>query len=437
LHYLFALQAVRPKVVCTAPAGPQLHSSLWPEFGAWLQRNPLLGEIFEKIANRIFLKEDKDRGNVSRIEPRTVQPNANADEQKVVLAGIHATGVLYQIDEASGVAEAVFEPIEGGMTDPLSMAIVIFNPTRRHGFAVETHAKNRDMWVCLHWNGEALRDEKLANPGRFKWFNEDAQVELAKKYGKESDFYRIRVQGLPPNQSSDTLIGYEDVIAATERVVVVDENEPLVTAVDVAGEDGGDKSIVLTLHGPSLTGMKEFGDKTTTQLGDLVAGQVRKNLANLPLDAEFAIGVDTIGMGRGVYYHLTDVQKMRNVHMVDVSRVALDEAHFHRLRDQMWWELREAFVEKREIAIPYDDELIGQLTMVKWAEVNGKIKVQGKGASSGIPNVKPLTSSPDKADALGMAWFIYKHFTARVPGGRALAMKRRRLRDKAVSWKAR
>ena len=124
LHYLFALQAVRPKVVCTAPAGPQLQSSLWPEFGAWLQRSELLGSLFEKIANRVFLKEDKDRGTVSRIEPRTVQPNANPDEQKVVLAGIHATGVLYQIDEASGVPEAVFEPVEGGLTDPLSMVIV-------------------------------------------------------------------------------------------------------------------------------------------------------------------------------------------------------------------------------------------------------------------------------------------------------------------------
>ena len=95
LHYQFVLAKVRPKAVCTAPAGPQLHSSLWPEFGAWMVRNPLLGEIFEKNAKRIFLREDADRGNVSRIEPRTVQPNADPEAQKVVLAGVHAIGVQY------------------------------------------------------------------------------------------------------------------------------------------------------------------------------------------------------------------------------------------------------------------------------------------------------------------------------------------------------
>ena len=436
LHYLFALQAVRPKVMCTAPAGPQLHSSLWPEFGAWMQRNPILGELFEKQSNRIFLKEDGKRGESSRIEPRTVQPHANPDELKVVLAGIHALGVMYQIDEASGVQDAVMEPIEGGMTDPLSMAIIIFNPTKRDGFAMETHRKNREMWVCLHWDGEELRKEKLANPGRFAWFNEDAQIQLARKYGVDSNFYRVRVRGLPPNQSTETLIGYDDAMAATERAVTALPHDPLCVAVDVAGEGAGDKSIVLTLQGPVMTGLKEFPGKNTVQLGDVVAGQVRTELMNLPMDVQFQIGVDTIGIGRGVYFHLTDVQRLRHVHMLDVSQKALDERRFHRLRDQMWWELREAFVETREIVILNDDELIGQLTSIKWGEVDGKIKIQGKGNSSGIPGVAPLSSSPDKADALAMAWWLYKHLCSRMPEG-AVAKRARRARTQPLSWKVR
>jgi hypothetical protein len=193
----------------------------------------------------------------------------------------------------------------------------------------------------------------------------------------------------------------------------------------VAGEDGNDKSIVLTLQGPKMTGLKEMTDKNTVQLGDLVAGQVRTALTSLPMDTQFQIGVDTIGIGRGVYFHLTDVQRLRHVHMIDVSQKALDERRYHRLRDQIWWELREAFVETREIVILNDDELIGQLTSIKWGEVDGRIKIQGKGGSSGIPGVPPLSSSPDKADALAMAWWLYKHFCSRMPEG-AVAKRLRR-----------
>lgn len=439
-HYLFALQKVRPKVVCTAPAGPQLHSSLWPEFGAWLQRNPLLGEIFDKISNRIFLKEDKDRGAVSRIEPRTVQPNANPDEQKVVLAGVHATGVMYLIDEASGVPEAVFEPIEGGLTDPLSMVILIFNPTRRNGFAIETHRRNRDMWIPLHWDGEDLRKEKLENPGRFPWFNEDAQLELARKYGRESDFYRVRVKGLPPNQASNTLISYESVMDAVDRRIVILPGDPLVIPVDVAG-DGADKSIVGTMRGPVLKRLKEFKTNNGTELADSVAGHLKRELMALDSETQSAVGVDVIGLGRGVYDHLVNVQLIRRCFGIDVSERPLDVTRFHRLRDQLWWETREAFMEEKSISLALederglpivDDELIGQLTSIMWGEVNGKIKIQGKGASSGIPNVPPLAESPDKADTLVMGLWLLKHYCSTMP---LTARLKRRRSQKVGSWR--
>lgn len=440
LHYLFALQSERPKAVCTAPAGPQLHSSLWPEFGAWLQRNPILHEIFDKISDRIFLKSDGNRGTVSRIEPRTVQPDANPDKQKVVLAGVHATGVLYLLDEWSGIPEPVMEPIEGGLTDPLSMVIGIFNPTRRNGFAIETHRKNRDMWVCLHWSGEKLREEKLAQPGRFKWFNEEQQLEIKRKYGEDSDFYRVRVKGLPPNQSSNVLLSFEDVMEATERQVVTLPGDPLVIPVDVAG-DGANKSIVGTMRGPVLRKLKAFDKSNTTELADSVAGHLRNELMVSDSEAQHAVGVDIIGIGRGVYDHLVNVQMVRRCFGIDVSEKALDPLRFARLRDQVWWETRESFSETRTVALlltndkgqPYvDDELIGQLTSIRWGEVNGKIKIQGKGESSGIPGVPPLAESPDKADTLVMGLWLLRHYCSTMP----LNVRLRRLRrQREASWR--
>lgn len=436
LHYMFVLQSVRPKIVCTAPAGPQLHSSLWPEYGEWLQRNPLLAEIFEKNAHRIFLKEDTGRGTVSRIEPRTVQPNASPEDQKVVLAGVHALGVMYQVDEGSGVPEAVFEPLEGGLTDPLSMIILLFNPTKRDGFAMETHRRNRDQWIPLQWDGEVLAAEKRKpeNYGRFLWFNEEVQESHAKKYGKDSDFYRVRVKGLPPNQSGDTLIGFEAAMAATTRILETLDTDPICVGADIGGPNrGGDPSIVIPLRGPQVVDIYEHREKDPTQLGELVAGHVLTHLSSVGVNVQHAIGVDVIGIGRGVHSHLVRVEKLSHVYPIDVSKLPLDEVRYHRLRDQMYWELKLAF-DSGEISlrilrkgVPYvDDELIGQVTSIKWAEVEGKIKIQGKGLSSGIPHVPPLANSPDKSDALAIAWWVYKHCTSKMPPG---ARRQRRQRN--------
>jgi hypothetical protein len=289
--------------------------------------------------------------------------------------------------------------------------------------------------MCLQWSGRTLKAEKAEQPARFTWFNAEAQDGLIRKFGDDSDFVRIRVDGLPPRQASDTLIGYEDVMAATTRSVTVLPGDPLAIAVDVAGESGGDKSIVLTLRGPVMVGMKELTNKTTTQLGDLVAAQVKTEVMTLPPETQIQVGVDTIGIGRGVYYHLQDVQQVQHLNMLDVSELPLDPTRFHRLRDQIYWELREAFVESRTIVIQPDEELIGQLTSIKWAEVRGKIKVQGKGSDSGIPDVKPLASSPDKMDALALAWFLYQHRCSRLPAH--LRRRRREATRRPVSWKVR
>ncbi len=437
LHYFFILKAYEPKGVCTAPAGPTLHSTLWPEFGKVINSSPELSSIFIKQADRIYLQEDRKRGEFSWFKPRTIQQNSSEDEQAEVLAGIHALAVFYAVTEASGVQQAVFRPMEGGLTDPLSMIILIFNPTRRDGFAAETHTKNRKDWVCLQWSGRTLKKEKLAHPGRFLWFNEQAQDVLIRKFGEDSDFVRVRVDGLPPKASSDTLIHYDAARAATERGVEVQPYDPLSIGVDVGGEgESGDPSVITVMRGPKVVKMEAHRVKLG-RLADLVIEALNEERTSMPNDAQAVICVDYGGIGRAVYDDLTDRHLLANVYKVDVAEAPTRESEFHRLRDEIWWELREAFMDSREISIPDMDELIGQLTSIKWAEValngNTRIKVQGKGSSSGIPGVKPLVHSPNEADSLGLAWRGYRHYCSRVP----VAHRRRRIAQyrRVVSWK--
>jgi hypothetical protein len=440
IHYLMVLHTLKPKVVCTAPAGTQLRSSLWPEYAAWMGRSAMIAEVICKQANRIFLLIDKERGEATRIEPRTVQKNSSMEEQQEILAGIHALGVMYQVDEASGVQDPVFKPIEGGLTDPLSLIIMIWNPTRRNGFAMESHRKNRVDWVCLHWSGRKLRQEKLDQPHRFKWFNEEAQLRLIRKYGEDSDFVRVRVDGEPPNEASDALIPFSALGEARARQVGLLPTDPLVLGVDVGGGGDGDPTIVTVFRGPRTKRIVKVDESDTSKISDRVAEIYADEVMGLPRDVQTKVGVDYIGIGRGVYDQCVNTHELPCV-AVDVSEESSDKKRWHRKRDEVWWMGREAFRDDKtpslsdEIEPLYLDELEGELTSIKWGEPDGKIKVQGKG-TSGIPNVPPLAKSPNFADSWLIGWYVLKKFCSHVPVGHRRRSLRGRMGGKR-HWRTR
>lgn len=425
LHFMQC--APEPKVVCTAPAGPTLFSTLWPEFSKWINQSRYLPELFTKQSEKIYLTERG--GETFAIRPRTIQQNSAPDQQAEVLAGIHSISVLYLVTEASGVPEAVWKPLEGGGTDPISIIILIYNPTRNQGYAIETQRKYRQFWTCLHWDAEDMAVEARRDPKTYFWFNPSAQEKLAAKYGRDSNFYRIRVKGLPPRQADDTLIAWDDVVAATERDLVVLPTDPLVVSVDVAGPSEGentDKSIILTRQGPVVKAIQEYSGRDTTQLARLASGTLKDYLPNCSAVDGFAVGIDAIGIGRGVYDHCINVERMARCYAIESAERPCNVERFHRLRDEMWWWARERFMELRDIQIPNDDELIEELTAIKWREEENKIKVESK------PDlVKRLRRSPNKADAFIMSEFLLRRCTSSLP----VAAQRRTRERRALHWR--
>lgn len=418
----FHLCMPKPRQVCTAPAGPQLHSVLWPELGKVIHESAWLNDLFEKQSDKIFLKE---RGPSDFwIHPRTINPNSSPDEQAETLAGTHSLSVLYACDEASGIPDAVFRPLEGGLTDPIAFIILIFNPTQRSGFAAASQRENRRDWFCLHWDGEAMAAVKRERPREFAWFDEQAQERLARKYGRDSDYYRVRVRGLPARESSDTLIPWEWVQRSIEREdIIALPTDPLALGVDVAG-DGEDQTIILPRIGPHVLAPYEFRGLDTTQVAWWTEGKVRDHL--LGEDRQYAVGVDTIGLGRGVYDHLRNVARLPHVYSINVSETPLDPERFKRLRDQVWWELREAF-ERHELRLPNDQDLFAELTTIKYKEEAGKIKVESK-----LELRKRGLPSPNKADALCMTQYLLRFCVSQIPVAKQYARPRRPL---ATNWK--
>jgi hypothetical protein len=125
-------------------------------------------------------------------------------------------------------------------------------------------------------------------------------------------------------------------------------------------------------------------------------------------EQQYAIAIDVIGIGAGVYSHLKHVSQLTHLYDVNVAELPSQEDRFHRLRDEIWWHVRESF-EKRLPCIPNDDELIAELTNIRWEEVGGKIKVEGKKELR-----KRGVASPNKADAFCLREYARRYCISRV-----------------------
>ena len=419
LHTLFCLPYSKTRV--TAPAGPQIDSVLWPEFHKIIRSSELLKANLTHRATKIYRTEEG--GAEWWIEPRTIQKNSSPDEQAEVLGGLHERYMTIIADEASGVPDAVFRPLEGGLGGVCNLILLIYNPTRSHGYAIDSQKKDRKHWVCHHWDCEELAK---TTPSFAPHMAADHR-RIAEKYGLESNYYRIRVKGLPPLAAPDVLIPWDWVMDATTREGIIDPLEPLTIGVDVGG-DGDDPTIVLPgrghviiPHSPSMP-IFEVRGMDTTQIAWKVEGCLRDLLSDE--EGQYGIAIDVIGLGAGVYSHLSRVAQLRNLHDVNVAEVPSQEDRFHRLRDELWWHAREAF-EARLPSIPLDDDLIAELTDIHWREENGKIRVESKKELR-----KRGVKSPNKADAFCLREFARRFCVSRMPK----PTQRHRQQARAVPW---
>lgn len=411
LWFLFCFPA--PKIPCTAPTAHQLRDVLWAEINKWIRHSVHqhakaetgfdLSEWVGWQADRVFYKEAKGREWFAIA--RTCNARASAEDQAETLQGFHEDYLMVVVDEASGVPDPVFRPLEATMTGKCNFALCIFNPTRSTGFAIDTQMASRDRWIALRWNSE---ESEIVS--------QDSIDRIAKKYGKDSNPYRIRVLGLPPKADPDTLIPWDWVFSCVDQDIEYMDDDPVVMAIDV-GRYGDDASVILTMRGNVVTSIEEFRSMDTEQLSNWAMSRI--------FDVEpAAVMVDVIGVGAGVADKL---RHRTNANVIDVNVSELpsgDPGKFHRLRDELWWRVREKF-EKRALSIPDDAELIGELTVVKYDMDMGKVRIEGKKSmrSRGI-------SSPNKADALCMAHYFEADYLRRI---RQPAPMTRR--SAASSWK--
>lgn len=270
------------KVVITANTGDQLRTKTWPEVSKWF--NLLICRHWFKFEATSIARRNSSGSKEWRCDAATWSENNTA-----AFAGLHNKGrrILLLFDEASQIADKVWEVAEGALTDEGTeiLWLVFGNPTENTGRFRECFAGGR---FAHRWRPRQIdsRDVPGTNKREIEKWIED--------WGEDSDFVRVRVKGQFPRGGSMQFIDGEMVDAAMKREAVCHLRQPLVMGVDVA-RFGDDQQVLTFRRGldartvPTL----KFRGLDLVSLSGKVAEQAM-------LHGVRAIFIDEGGMGAGV-----------------------------------------------------------------------------------------------------------------------------------------
>ncbi|MGF2655822.1 terminase [Serratia marcescens] len=276
------------KVVVTANTENQLRTKTWPEIAKW-QRLSITSDWFNCTATAIYAN---DPAHAKSWRADAVPWSENNTE---AFAGLHNKGkrIILIFDEASNIADLVWEVAEGALTDEGTEIIwVAFgNPTRNMGRFRECFRKYRHRWKGKQIDSrtvEGTNKEQIA-----KWEEDN---------GEDSDFFKVRVRGIFPDASETQFIPTGLTDAALARVVTERDvaHAPTIIGVDPAYSGADDAVIYMRrgLHAKLLW----RGSKTTDDL--IMAKRIadfedQYHADAVHIDFGYGTGLHSIGSGWG------------------------------------------------------------------------------------------------------------------------------------------
>lgn len=378
-HYL----VTRPqaKIAAISVSKDNLKDGLWAELAKWMHESEFLKREFEWTARRIY---HKVHSNIWFMSARSYSKNADKQEQAAALAGLHADYMMFLIDECSDIPMGVLATAEAGLTSGKECKIVMAgNPTRKDGPLYFACTQGREQWYVIEITSDP-DDPKRTPRVDIEWSRK-----MIKQYGKDHPYVLINIMGKFPPTSLNVLLGPEEVEAAMRRKI--DPKDYVFSqkrmGIDVA-RFGGDRTILFPRQGLQAFKVVEMRDARTNEIADrAIRGKNRWECEREFVD-------DTGGFGAGVVDHM--LLKGYNPQPVNFSQKANDGQYYNK-RAEMYFEMAKWI--KRGGALPYDAELIKELTTPFYYFKNGQMILESK------DDIKArLGYSPDKADALALTF---------------------------------
>lgn len=405
-------------VITLAPTAAQVDAILWRE----MNRIHAQGRLPGQMTTRMWRLDSGELVAFGR---------SPADTDPTAIQGIHAKYVLIVIDEATGLAKALWDASSSLAANDYSRTLAIGNPDDP-STEFEAVCRPGSGWNVIpisafdtpNFTGEDVPEylkPLLIGP---TWVEE-----RKRKWGEDSPLYRSKVLGKFPDQAADGLIPLNAILAAVTRVLEPGPENEL--GVDIA-RYGEDSSVIYHRLGPVARRLRKFGKKSTmVTVGEIVMA--------LEETGATVVRIDDTGVGGGVTDRLEELQAgkdksegglraaaiLRNVDIVAVNvgerptvnlppsakgyvagkqpetRFTQTERYV-RLKDQLNWALRERFIagditlatveEDRE----QSEDIQAQAADIKYSLTStGQIQIESKDEIK-----KRGRPSPDDWDAL-------------------------------------
>lgn len=404
----------RPKGLVTGPNFATLKSVLWHEFRKLVRTSTIGGGISGWLASVYEIQHDRLihrlSGGESFVEARTANVRGTVEEQGEALAGRHEAYMLMAVDEASGVPDGVFRPLEGALAGRVNFAILIGNMTRRSGYFYDSHHDRgaSRFWIPLRWDTEESDLDQVSGgatncAGVVRFYES--------RYGRSSNAFRVRIQGYPPSAEDDGFIPWDWIERSIGADLLVSEDDAILWGLDVAYE-GKDRTVLCCRRGGRVEWLRDIRHYDPMQVSGWVAGIYSE--AREAGEAPDAIFVDSIGIGAGVTARLRELGFP--VHSVVVSEKAVDP-RYGNVRNELWHRLRQAF-ERGAISLPEDEELIDELSSMKChpPDSSGVVRVYSKSEWRRSASSSAGVNSPDKSDALCLTYALGSQYIRPRPG---------------------
>lgn len=403
------------KVAMTAPTARQVSNIMTPEFTRLFNSAKILPGRLVSDDIRTPYKEWFLTGFKA------------SDDDTEAWSGFHASNVMFVVTEASGISEATFNAIEGNLQGN-SRLLIVFNPNVTTGYAAKAMKSTRFAKFRLDsLNAANVVAKKVIYPGQvnYEWVKDkveswctpvrltdinegEGDFEFEDNWYRPNDLFRIKVRGMFPKVSSDSLIPAEWIELANKRWLALQEIETFEhikmcrLGADIAGM-GRDNSVLCPRYGNYVS---EFVVHQSAGKADHmhVVGMIKQYLEYKKSKAF----IDTIGEGAGVYSRLQEMG-YENAISCKFSEGAKDLSDvndvytFENMRAYLFWAVRDWLDPKNgfEPALPPCDQFMEEATEIHWKFLSsGAIMIEKKEDIK-----KRLKRSPDYFDSLANTFY--------------------------------
>lgn len=403
LWFLFCFPNSR--VVATAPSKQQLHDVLWSEIAKWQERSPLLQATLKWTKTYVTVKGKEKRWfGVARTATKAEN-----------MQGFHAPYMLFIVEEASGIDEAILEAILGTLSGPHNKILMIGNPTKLTGTFHDAFTRDRALYRCHTVNAELVARSNKENIAAMK-----------QKYGANSNFVRVRIHGEFPLQEDDVFIQLSDIMSSVQsdlrtfqRVKLADGSVVERVVADVESIDigcdvarfGDDKTCIAYKVNEMVKFHMQYRGRDTMTTANEIARLALDLKERYNFAGKIPAKIDVGSMGGGVVDKLNELKEQYPerydwlvVVPVDFGRPIKHRDYYDTttlmmalLRDMIATKDDDGNTKAPDVVLPDNQDMIAQFSTRKYGfRPPAKAKIESK------EDFKKRTkgTSPDEADCV-------------------------------------